>query len=65
MLKGKVTDAQNQALHGVNVIEKGTDIGAGTLFTGIIIAFTTGIVTILSQTLKAADSNPVDVLKYE
>ncbi|MCX6254632.1 MAG: ABC transporter permease [Bacteroidia bacterium] len=39
--------------------------GAGTIFTGIIIIFVIGILTILSQTLKAANSNPVDILKYE
>jgi len=39
--------------------------GAGTIFTGIIIVFVIGILTVLSQTLKAANSNPVDVLKYE
>jgi putative ABC transport system permease protein len=39
--------------------------GAGTIFTGIIIVFVIGILTILSQTLKAANSNPVDILKYE
>jgi putative ABC transport system permease protein len=39
--------------------------GAGTLFTGIIIVFLIGILTVLSQTLKAANSNPVDILKYE
>jgi putative ABC transport system permease protein len=41
------------------------EFGAGTLFTGIIIVFIIGILTVLSQTLKAANSNPVDVLKYE
>jgi putative ABC transport system permease protein len=39
--------------------------GAGTIFTGILIVFILGILTVLSQTLKAANSNPVDVLKYE
>jgi putative ABC transport system permease protein len=39
--------------------------GAGTILTGIIIVFIIGILTILSQTLKAANSNPVDILKYE
>ncbi len=39
--------------------------GAGTLFIGIIIVFIIGILTVLSQTLKAANSNPVDILKYE
>jgi putative ABC transport system permease protein len=39
--------------------------GAGTLFAGILIVFTIGILTVLSQTLKAANSNPVDILKYE
>lgn len=39
--------------------------GVGTLFTGIIIVFIIGILTVLSQTLKAANSNPVDILKYE
>lgn len=39
--------------------------GIGTLLTGIIIVFIIGILTILSQTLKAANSNPVDILKYE
>ncbi len=39
--------------------------GAGTLFAGVTIVFLTGILTVLSQTLKAANSNPVDILKYE
>jgi putative ABC transport system permease protein len=39
--------------------------GAGTLLAGIIIVFVIGILTVLSQTLKAANSNPVDILKYE
>jgi putative ABC transport system permease protein len=39
--------------------------GAGTLLAGIVIVFITGILTVLSQTLKAANSNPVDILKYE
>jgi len=39
--------------------------GIGTLLTGIIIVFIIGIFTVLSQTLKAANSNPVDILKYE
>jgi putative ABC transport system permease protein len=40
-------------------------LGAGTLLTGIFIVFIIGILTVLSQTLKAANSNPVDILKYE
>jgi len=39
--------------------------GAGTILMGIAIVFMFGIITILTQTLKAANSNPVDVLKYE
>jgi putative ABC transport system permease protein len=39
--------------------------GAGTILTGITIVFIFGIITILTQTLKAANSNPVEVLKYE
>ena len=39
--------------------------GAGTLLAGITIVFIIGILTVLSQTLKAANSNPVDILKYE
>jgi putative ABC transport system permease protein len=39
--------------------------GAGTIITGIAIVFIIGILTVLSQTLKAANSNPVDILKYE
>jgi putative ABC transport system permease protein len=39
--------------------------GIGTILTGVIIVFIIGILTILSQTLKAANSNPVDILKYE
>lgn len=39
--------------------------GAGTIFVGIIIVFIIGILTVLSQTLKAANSHPVDILKYE
>jgi len=35
VLKGKVTDAQNQALHGVSVIEKGTNNGVFTDNDGI------------------------------
>jgi putative ABC transport system permease protein len=39
--------------------------GAGTIFTGILIVFIIGIFTIMSQTLKAANTNPVDIIKYE
>ena len=39
--------------------------GAGTILAGIMIVFMFGIITILTQTLKAANSNPVDVLKHE
>lgn len=39
--------------------------GAGNILIGIFIVFIIGILTILSQTLKAANSNPVDILKYE
>lgn len=39
--------------------------GAGTIIAGIIIVFLIGIFTIMSQTLKAATSNPADILKYE
>ena len=39
--------------------------GAGNILIGVFIVFIIGILTILSQTLKAANSNPVDVLKYE
>ncbi|HUX94937.1 MAG TPA: ABC transporter permease [Bacteroidales bacterium] len=39
--------------------------GAGTILSGIAIVFMLGILTILSQTMKAANSNPVDVLKHE
>ncbi len=39
--------------------------GAGTTFTGILIVFIIGIFTIMSQTLKAANTNPVDIIKYE
>ncbi|MEI6048805.1 MAG: ABC transporter permease [Bacteroidota bacterium] len=39
--------------------------GAGTILTGIVIVFIIGILTVLSQTLKAANLNPVDILKHE
>ncbi len=39
--------------------------GTGTILAGILIVFITGILTVFSQTLKAANSNPVDILKYE
>ena len=39
--------------------------GAGNILIGVLIVFMIGILTILSQTIKAANSNPVDVLKYE
>jgi putative ABC transport system permease protein len=39
--------------------------GAGTVVIGILVVFIIGIFTVLSQTLKAANSNPVDILKYE
>ncbi len=39
--------------------------GAGTILTGILIVFITGTITVLSQTLKAANTNPVDIIKYE
>jgi putative ABC transport system permease protein len=39
--------------------------GAGTIILGISVIFIIGILTVLSQTLKAANSNPVDILKHE
>ncbi len=39
--------------------------GAGTILTGILIVFITGIITVVGQTLKAANTNPVDIIKYE
>jgi putative ABC transport system permease protein len=39
--------------------------GAGTILAGVSIVFIFGILTILTQTLKAANSNPVDILKHE
>jgi putative ABC transport system permease protein len=39
--------------------------GIGTIMIGVIIVFIIGILTIISQTIKAANSNPVDILKYE
>jgi putative ABC transport system permease protein len=39
--------------------------GVGNILIGIAIVFIIGILTILTQTLKAANLNPVDVLKYE
>lgn len=39
--------------------------GTGTIITGILIVFITGILTVMSQTLKAANTNPIDIIKYE
>ncbi len=39
--------------------------GAGNILAGVLIVFITGILTVMSQTLKAANKNPVDILKYE
>ena len=39
--------------------------GAGTLILGIFIVIVIGMLTITSQTMKAANSNPADILKYE
>lgn len=39
--------------------------GAGNILTGILIVFITGLITVTSQTLRAANTNPVDILKYE
>jgi len=41
------------------------NFGAGNILIGVLIVFVVGILTILSQTLKAANLNPVDVLKCE
>ncbi len=39
--------------------------GAGTIVLGIFIVMVIGMLTITSQTMKAANSNPADILKYE
>lgn len=39
--------------------------GVGNIFLGVMIVFIIGILTILAQTLKAANLNPVDILKNE
>jgi putative ABC transport system permease protein len=39
--------------------------GFGSIFTGVMIVFLIGLLTIVFQTIKAANSNPVDILKYE
>ena len=39
--------------------------GAGTLVLGIFIVMVIGMLTITSQTMKASNSNPADILKYE
>ena len=39
--------------------------GLGTLLSEVLIVFIIGILTVLSQTLKTAHTNPVDILKYE
>ena len=39
--------------------------GFGTIFIGIIIIISFGMLTIASQTLKAANTNPADSLRYE
>jgi ABC-type antimicrobial peptide transport system permease subunit len=40
-------------------------INIADLLTGVIVFFVVGIITIASQTRKAARSNPVDTLRYE
>jgi len=39
--------------------------GFGTIFIGVFIIISFGMITIASQTFKAANSNPVDSLRYE
>ena len=39
--------------------------GAGTIIAGILVVVFLGILSILSQTIKACNSNPAEILKYE
>ena len=39
--------------------------GFGTIFTGIFIIILFGMVTIASQTMRAANTNPANSLRYE
>jgi putative ABC transport system permease protein len=41
------------------------DIGFFTIFLGVFIVLLIGLVTIASQTFKAANSNPADLLRYD
>jgi putative ABC transport system permease protein len=41
------------------------NIGAFEIIVSILILFTLGVITIMSQTIKAAQRNPVDSLRYE
>lgn len=41
------------------------DFGVGTVFTGILILFVLGLLTVGSQTLRASKANPVDSLKMD
>jgi putative ABC transport system permease protein len=49
----------------LNFLAYHVSFGAGSIIIGVTIVFLIGVLTILSQTMKAANSNPVDVLKYE
>lgn len=49
----------------LNFLAFHVSFGVGNILIGIAIVFIIGILTILTQTLKAANLNPVDVLKYE
>jgi putative ABC transport system permease protein len=49
----------------INFLAFHVSFGVGSILIGIAIVFIIGILTILSQTLRAANSNPVDILKHE
>lgn len=41
------------------------EYGFGTIFTGAVIMFFLGVVTIASQTIRIARANPADTLRIE
>jgi putative ABC transport system permease protein len=46
-------------------LSKRVDFGIGTILAGVLIVVLTGLLTISSQTLKAAMTKPAETLKYE
>ena len=46
-------------------LSKSVDFGFGTILVGVIIVVVVGLLTIASQTLRAAHTNPADTLRNE